>query len=204
MLFEEFIAKQLGYPSGVFSGLVAIMMNRITARINDNTLQLLDIKPTDRVLDIGFGGGAAVGKMTRLAPGGLVAGIEVSKAMLKRGKRKFIKLISQGKVDLKEGSVSQIPFENDWFDKVSTVNTIYFWPDPAAGMAEILRVMKPQGRFVLTYFTREMFHFTRYGFTLYPEEQLRDLLVKAGFSDIQVKHIEHPRFATAFMVANKR
>jgi ubiquinone/menaquinone biosynthesis C-methylase UbiE len=138
-----------------------------------------------------------------LAPSGLVAGIEISQAMLKRGKRKFTKLISQGSVVLMEGSVSKIPFENDWFDKVSTVNTIYFWPNPATGMAEIHRVMKPQGRFVLTYFTKEVFHSTRYGFTIYPEEQLRDLLVKADFTDIQVKRIEHPRFAAAFLVANK-
>ncbi len=204
MLFERFINKQLGHPSGVFSGLVAAFMNRVTSHINDATIQLLEIKPTDRVLDIGFGGGATMGKMVKLAPDGLVAGIEISEAMLKRGKKKFGNLISQRKVDIIEGSVSKIPFEDDWFDKVSTVNTIYFWPDPAAGMKEIIRVMKPKGRFVLTYFTKEMFHSTQYGFNIYPEEQLHKLLSQAGFVDIEAKHIQHPRFATALIIANKR
>jgi SAM-dependent methyltransferase len=84
------------------------------------------------------------------------------------------------------------------------VNTIFFWPDPAASMEEIIRVMKPKGRFVLTYSTKLPFNFTRYGFNLYPEEQIRDMLGKAGFTDIQVKTVEHPRFPTAFIVASKR
>jgi ubiquinone/menaquinone biosynthesis C-methylase UbiE len=204
MLLEKYIAKQAGYPSGVFSGLVAALLNRTTSHINDVTIQLLDIKPTDHVLDIGFGGGATVQKIVRLAPNGLVAGIEISEAMLKRGKKKFGKLISQGKVDIREGSASKIPFESDCFDKVSTVNTIFFWPDPAAGMEEIIRVMKPKGRFVLTYSKKLPFNFTRYGFNLYQEEQTRDMLGKAGFTDIQVKTVEHPRFPTAFIVASKR
>jgi len=204
MLLEKYIAKQAGHPSGIFSGLVAAFLNRTTSHINDVTIQLLDIKPRDHVLDIGFGGGATVQKMVRLAPNGLVAGIEISEAMLKRGKKKFGKLISQGKVDIREGSVSKIPFESDRFDKISTVNTIYFWPDPAVGMEEIIRVMKPNGRFVLTYSTKLMSNFTRYGFNLYSEEQIRDMLGKAGFTDIQVKTVEHPRFPTAFIVASKR
>ena len=62
-----------------------------------------------------------------------MAGIEISEAMLKRGKKKFGNLIFQRKVDIREGSVSKIPFGYDLFDKVSTVNTIFFWPDLAAG-----------------------------------------------------------------------
>ena len=203
MFFEQFLSRQLGHPKGIFSGLVAIFMNRVTTHINDVTMQLLEIKPTDRVLDIGFGGGAAIKKMTKLVPDGLVMGIEVSQAMLRRGREKFRKLISQGKVDLKEGSAAKIPYENGWFDKIGAVNTIYFWPDPAAGLEEVFRVMKEQGRLVITYFTKEMFHSTRYGFTFYSEQHLRDLLEKAGFVDIQIKYREHPRFATAFIVANK-
>jgi len=62
--------------------------------------------------------------------------------MLKRGRKKFSKLISQGKVELSEGSASRIPYEDGFFDKVSAVNSIYFWPDPIAGLKEVHRVLK--------------------------------------------------------------
>lgn len=206
-IIEGFIARQLGHPSGFFSGFIAAFMNRQTAGINDMTIKLLEIRPTDRTLDIGFGGGSAITKVAKLAPDGLVAGIDISKAMLNRGRNKFRELISRGKVELKEGSAAKIPYENDWFDKVYTVNTIYFWPDPAAGLKEILRVMKKGATFVLTLFTEEAverIHGSRYGFTIYSEDQLRTLLAEAGFINVQVEHREHKRFPASFLVANKR
>ena len=207
MFIEGFIARQLGHPSGVFSGFIAAFMNRQTAGINDTTIQLLEISPTDRTLDIGFGGGSAISKVAELAPDGLVVGIDISKAMLKRGRNKFRELISRGKVELKEGSAAKIPYENAWFDKVYTVNTIYFWPDPAAGLKEILRVMKKGATFVLTFFTEkavERIHGSRYGFTIYSEGQLRALFDEAGFINFRIEHREHKRFPASFVVANKR
>ena len=142
MFLERFIGKQLGHPSGIMSGLVAVFMNRNTAYMNKMTVQLLRINQTDRALDIGFGGGVGIVEMTKLAQDGLVAGIDISDAMLKRGRKKFSKLISQGKVELTEGSASQIPYKDGFFDKVSAVNSIYFWPDPIAGLKEVHRVLK--------------------------------------------------------------
>jgi ubiquinone/menaquinone biosynthesis C-methylase UbiE len=203
MFLEKILANQLAHPKGILSNPSAMFMNRVTSQINDMTIQMLDIKPIDRVLDIGFGGGSAMKKITKLAPDGLVAGIDISEAMLRRGNKKFSKLLSLDKVSLKEGNASKIPYENDFFDKVYTVNTIYFWSDPVDDSVEVYRVMKEGGKFIITYFTKEMFHFTRYGFTLHPEQYLCDSLQKAGFIDIHVNYREHPRFATAFIVATK-
>jgi len=73
MFLERFIGKQLGHPSGIMSGLVAVFMNRNTAYMNKMTVQLLGITQTDRALDIGFGGGVGVVEMTKLAQDGLVS-----------------------------------------------------------------------------------------------------------------------------------
>ena len=203
MLLLKIIANQLAHPRGILSNPAAMFMNRVTSPINNMTIHMLEIKPTDCVLDIGFGGGSATKKITKLMPEGLIAGIDISEAMLKRGNKNFKKLISQGKINLKEGSASKIPYANDYFDKVYTVNTIYFWSDPLKDSREVFRVMKEGGKFIITYFTKEIFHFTRYGFTLYEEQQLRDLLEIAEFEDIRVNYREHPRFPTAFIIATK-
>ncbi len=63
MLFEKFVARQARHPSGIFSGYVARVMNRTNANMNKTMVQLLEIKPTDRVLEIGFGGGGALDEM---------------------------------------------------------------------------------------------------------------------------------------------
>jgi arsenite methyltransferase len=189
MFGERFIGRQLGHPSGITSGLVAIFMNRSNAYVNRMTVQLLGLNSTDRVLDIGFGGGIAIVEMTRLAQGGLVAGIDTSDAMLKRGRRKFSKLISQGKVELKEGSVSQVPYKDGFFDKVSAVNSIYFWPDPVAGLKEVHRVLKNGGIFILSVVPKEeleKFPPARHGFAIYSDGQLQDFLNRAGFTNIRI------------------
>jgi ubiquinone/menaquinone biosynthesis C-methylase UbiE len=206
MFGERFIGRQLGHPSGITSGLVAIFMNRTHAYMNKATVQLLGINSTDRVLDIGFGGGSAMVEMTKLAHGGLVAGIEVSDAMLKRGRKKFSKLISQGQVELKEGSASQIPYPPGFFNKVSTVNCIYFWPDAVAGLKEVHRVLKNGGVFVISVFSKdqlEKFPPARHGFAIYSDGQLQDFLNTAGFVNIRTEHIKHRPMSATLIIGSK-
>ena len=66
VVLKRFIANQLGHSSGIFSGLTAKFMNRNTSRLNEVEVQLLDTKPTDRALDIGFGGGIVMARMSKL------------------------------------------------------------------------------------------------------------------------------------------
>ena len=206
MFLERFIGKQLGHPSGIMSGLVAVFMNRNTAYMNKMTVQLLRINQTDRALDIGFGGGVGIVEMTKLAQDGLVAGIDISDAMLKRGRKKFSKLISQGKVELSEGSASQIPYEDGFFDKISAVNSIYFWPDPIAGLKEVHRVLKNGGVFILGVFPKEWLEklpFTRHGFAIYSDGQLQDFLNGAGFTNIRIEHRKHKPVSATFVIGSK-
>ena len=206
MFLDEFIGKQLGHPSGMMSGLVAVFMNRNTAYMNKMTVQLLGINQTDRALDIGFGGGVGILEMTKLAQDGLVAGIDISDAMLKRGRKKFSKLISQGKVELSEGSASQIPYKDGFFDKVSAVNSIYFWPDPIAGLKEVHRVLKNGGVFILGVFPKEWLEklpFARHGFAIYSDGQLQDFLNGAGFTNIRIEHRKHKPVSATFVIGSK-
>ena len=206
MFWERYFAKQAGHPSGIASGIFVLGMNRVDGYVNRVTVQLLGINSTDRILDIGFGGGVAIVEMTKLAPGGLVAGIEISDAMLKRGRKKFNKLISQGKVELKEGSASQIPYPSGFFDKVSTINCIYFWPDLVAGLKEVHRVLKNGGVFILSVVPKEQlekFPPARHGYAIYSDSQLQDFLKGAGFVNIRTEHRKHRPFGATFVIGSK-
>jgi hypothetical protein len=60
MTFSKLLAKQLGNPSRISGKLAAIVWNRRNAALNDVVFDVLDLEPSNRVLEIGFGGGYLV------------------------------------------------------------------------------------------------------------------------------------------------
>jgi ubiquinone/menaquinone biosynthesis C-methylase UbiE len=206
MLFEKFVARQLRHPSGIFSGYVARQMNRTNANMNKTTVQLLEIKPTDRVLEIGFGGGAALDEMAKLVESGLLAGVDVSDAMLKRGSKRFRRFISQGKMELKKSSSAKIPYEDGFFDKACAVNCIYFWPNPVADLKEIRRVLKQNGVLIIAVVVKEELEKTpaaRHGFLIYSDDQIKNLLSDAGFADVRIERREVQPHTATYAIATK-
>ncbi len=192
MTIAELIARQMQEPSGIIGRfIIGRAMNRTNSDIIAFTVQSLDIDSTDRVLDIGFGGGAAIERMVKLADSGLVVGVETSAAMLKQALKKFDRAINAGRVQIKEGSVTKIPYDDGFFNKVCTVNCIYFWPEPAPVMKEIFRVLKPSGRVVVAVYLKEEFERyppSRYGFRIYSDTRLQELLEEAGFNEVEIEH----------------
>ena len=134
---------QFGHPSGRIGRLVGHLMAWKNARMNRLAVRLLDIQPGDRVLEIGFGHGAAIRDTARLATKGLVCGIDVSDVMVAQATARNRKAIRKGRVELRQGSVSGFPYPDTQFDKVYAVNSIQHWPSIPDDLREVRRVMKP-------------------------------------------------------------
>ena len=101
-------------------------------------------------------------------------------------------LIKAGRATFRLASVEAIPFATDAFDRALAVNTIYFWPDPFHALAEIRRVLRPDGvLFVLAAPPEEMAKapFTPFGFRVYDEVQLRKLHAEAGFLRVDCRAV---------------
>ncbi len=199
------LARQFGRPSGLAGLLMRRTLNRVNARVNAIALDRLSLRPGDRGLDIGFGGGLMLRQALERLPQGLAAGIEISDPMLKLARRKFRQEIAKGRLDVREGSVSAIPFPDASFDKASAVNTVHFWLDPAAGLREVWRVLRPGGEFVVVLRPKEFLErvkFTKYGFKAFDERELRALLEGAGFRDVEV--IEREDAGMGMVVAVSR
>lgn len=192
-----FIAAQLRRPSGVAAPVMAIVLDRANRRINERAVERLAIRRDDEVLEIGFGGGGALARLLS-ATSGRVAGVELSAPMLRRARRRFRRELEHGRLELREASVAALPFDDATFDRVVTVNTIYFWPDHADGLREIARVLKPGGRVVIATVAKDQMDkrsFTAHGFTKFTEDELRQLLETAGFADVTVER-DGPRVFT--------
>ncbi len=155
MAILKYIANQLGNPNGIFSGLAAIAWNRRNAALNDTVLNLLLLQPADRVLDIGFGGGYLLKRMSEVIPGGLLVGIDVSNAMVASANKRYQKEVQSGKLNLQCAPVEALPFPDEHFTKVCSVNSIFYWQDVEQGLREIKRVLMRGGKVVLCFTCKE-------------------------------------------------
>ena len=190
MLFDP-LARQFSRPSGMLGDFIARFMNVFNGPMNARTIEAMRIEPRHHVLDIGFGGGPNLAPMADRASEGLVTGLDLSGDMVARAKREHRGLIRSKRMVLHEGSIQAMPFRAGRFDSVSSVNNVYFWPDPARALAEVRRVLKPGGIFVLAFRPKSVVGplrvFTPQGFHFYSPEEVRDLLEAAGFSDIVLR-----------------
>jgi ubiquinone/menaquinone biosynthesis C-methylase UbiE len=147
------IVTQFGHPRGI-AGSVAgwVMAHRPSnRRRNSWVVSLLDVQPTDRVLEIGFGPGFAIAQLSRRVGGsGHVYGIDHSEVMLRQATRRNASAIAAGRVSLRKASVDQLPPSlGGPFDAILTVNSFGFWPAPAERLTELRRRLRPGGRIAI-------------------------------------------------------
>lgn len=209
MRLSEFLAGQLRKPSGWFGRLVmGRFFNKVNDHINQLTIERLNIQSTDHVLDIGFGGGFTIPRMATLAHAGKVCGVDFSEAMVRQAERRFHRLIEQGKVEVRLGDLASLPYKDGAFDKVCTVNTLYFWPNPVQNLAEIRRVMKHDGRLVVAFRSREKMKPMRkflHDLRLYSPNEVRELLEQAGFRNVRLeKYDEDKRLDAILAIGSAR
>ena len=185
-LIYKYIARQFGKPTGCGGKISTLMMNCMNQKLYKEVVEHLDIRETDTVLDIGFGNGYLICKLSNKCPQKLY-GIDISSDMLKAATRKNRKMIEEGKIELKLANVQDLPFENATIDKVYTINTVYFWQDIHRGFSEIRRILKPNGIFLNVIYLKEWLDklpITRYGFTKFTAEQIEKAI---GESELKIE-----------------
>lgn len=198
----RFIARQLSCPAGFLGGVIGLLMNRHNAKMNRFVVRQLQLAPTDHVLEIGFGGGVNLGSL--IAGTAFTVGVDPSQGMVRRAKARFAEEVSAGRADFRVCSVDELPFESSSFDKVCTVNTIYFWKSLHSGFAQIHRVLSPGGCLIVGFLPKR--HMDRMGmptdiFTSRTPEEVEVALKSAGFIEVRV---ERPKPTTPWNVMISR
>ena len=128
------------------------MLERMNESHGDVTmwaLGKLSFNSDDSVLDIGCGGGATLKRISRHITTGHIAGVDYSPVSVELSRELNADDIDSGKTEVIEASVESLPFGDDSFDKIVTVESFYFWPDPPENLKEVLRVLKPGGTFII-------------------------------------------------------
>ncbi|WP_460039822.1 class I SAM-dependent methyltransferase [Thermaerobacter litoralis] len=126
-------------------------MAATTRRRNEWTLSLLEIRPDDRVLEIGYGPGVGITLASGLVDGGTVTGIDHSEAMRVQATRRNLKAVRQGKVRLFTGTIEEWPGFPHTFSKVFSINSAQFWADRPHVCRKLHNWLDPGGRIAITY-----------------------------------------------------
>jgi ubiquinone/menaquinone biosynthesis C-methylase UbiE len=141
------IAEQFGKPSGFLGSIAGFIMSKRSSNIERNEwgISLLNIQPSDHVLEIGFGPGVGIQKMSDLVTEGIIYGIDHSELMVKKASDRNKDAILSGKIKLMLASVSELPSFDHPIDKVIDINSFQFWDEPEKSLREIKRMMRPHG-----------------------------------------------------------
>lgn len=136
-------------PTGEAGEEMLLRMNESHFAVTGWALGHWELKESDTVLDIGCGGGATLKRLSERITAGRLFGVDYSPVSVELSKKTNAADISSGKMTIAEVSVSALPFTENSFDKIITVESFYFWGSPAEDLREVLRVLKPNGDFLL-------------------------------------------------------
>jgi ubiquinone/menaquinone biosynthesis C-methylase UbiE len=178
------IASQLKHPTGEKGIEMANMMHETNINMTRHSIQNLNIKDGDSILELGHGNAGHVELLFEQTNNLKYYGLEMSELMFQEARQINRNFVSQKQAffSLYDGNI--IPFRDAFFNKIFTVNTLYFWQQSEKMLLEIHRVLKTKGVFCLT-FAEESFMkqlpFTKYEFELYSTEKAENLIQKTTF-----------------------
>jgi SAM-dependent methyltransferase len=142
---------QFHHPTGALGHVAGWVMGRRSSNVARNrwAVRLLDVQPTDRVIELGCGPGVAVAALATRATRGMVVGVDHSQVMIRQARRRNRAAIRAGRVRLIHSPVERLSISDGSFDAMLAVNTVGMWPDPTARLRELARLLRPGGRIAL-------------------------------------------------------
>lgn len=194
--------NQAEQPTGMAGHIMGYLMAYLNDGMNQQAVKLLDVQPTDRILEIGFGPGKALQRIARMATSGFTAGIDYSEVMVEQARQRIKDINHNGKVEVALASVMNIPYANATFNKVCSINSFQFWPDQDKALREIWRVLQQNGLLLICIrgkATNSNNFFSRIGFD---EDQIAIITKQIEQAGFQITRIDQTKvkFMTAISI----
>ena len=191
----QHLASQLRKPAGDEGIKTGHWMNKGNASIYHDALKVLHAQALDNILEIGMGNGFFVKDVLETDPSIQYTGCDFSEVMVEEAKKINADWIDKKRAQFVFNDASSLPFGNHTFNKIFTINTIYFWEDKIKILNEINRVLQPGGKLIIGLRPKHLmknYPFVKYGFNMFSKEDVSELLTKNGFSGIRMFENKEP------------
>jgi SAM-dependent methyltransferase len=191
--FVKYAGTNFANPARIGGKISTTIMNLINQKQYKAVLNNIRLEQNNCILDIGFGNGYIIKKLIERGIPIKTYGIEISKDMLHKVELENIKSIQNKTLCLYLENINKTSFENSLFDKIYTVNTIYFWDNLDKCFFEIKRILKSDGLFLNVLYTKKYLDkiiYTKYGFNKYTLDDVKNITEDNGMDIIKIIEIQ--------------
>lgn len=203
----DVLSIQLSRPVGEKGLEIAANMDRTNEAMIAEAVAFAEIKPGNKILEIGHGSSRHVKGVLADHQAIKYHGVEISETMHELALSLHQAAIESGDAQFHLTDGKTLPFADGYFDRIFTINTVYFWSEPKAYMAEITRTLKPEGIFAMAFGERDFMKdlpFTKANFTLYSQQDVAALISSAGLQITAAKKIEDTVLNNAGETVNRQ
>jgi SAM-dependent methyltransferase len=180
---------QFHQPTGALGHVAGWIMGRRSSNVARNrwVARLLDVQPTDHVIELGCGPGVAIAAIAAQATQGLVVGVDHSPVMIRQARRRNRAAVRAGRVRLVHAPVESLSVDGP-FDAALAVNTVGMWPDPLARLRELAALLRPGGRIAVV--SQPRCPGATAATSAAAATELTDLLTEAGFEHLRTEMLD--------------
>ncbi len=205
MSLSSYISRQFSNPIGFCGKIISFVMNRQNRLLYEETIRLLAPNDADNILDIGCGNGYVLSMVAKQS-NCKFAGIDPSESIIKAASKSLHKSVKGGRMTLACENIETMSFADNVFSKAYTINTVYFWDDLNHAMAQIKRVLNPNGIFINTLYSNEalmQFSHTRFGYRRFTVYELTKAGQDAGFTVNIIPILNGTAYCAVYQKSNK-
>ena len=205
-LFKNYVS-QTRKPEGFLGKMMLTGMNSGHAKMADWGFAHLPAITPAKAVDLGCGGGRNAGELMKIYPKAHVTAIDYSDLSVAKATEYNQEMIAAGRCTVQQGDVSSLKLPKEAFDLATAFETVYFWPGLEACFAQVAKVLRPGGLFMICNESDGMdaaslkFEKIIDGMKNYTAEQIEEALKKAGFSEVSSDH--HPSKPWIAVIAKK-
>lgn len=183
-MLTEFLIKQSQKPSGLIGRVITKIWSFYFKKLSLWAIKQTTISDNYRILEIGYGGGSTIKNLLALNKNLEIHGIDISKESYRTAQRVHSDSIRKGSVQLKIGNVENMPYQNNYFDRIFAIQTHIFWKDIKKSFQEVYRVMSSNSTLIIASEKEKIhYHMTDYR----TSHEFSQLLTNIGFSKIEEK-----------------
>ena len=183
-MLTEFLIKQSQKPSGLIGKVITKIWSFYFKKLSLWAIKQTTISDNYRILEIGYGGGSTIKNLLALNKNLEIHGIDISKESYRTAQRVHSDSIRKGSVQLKIGNVENMPYQNNYFDRIFAIQTHIFWKDIKKSFQEVYRVMSSNSTLIIASEKEKIhYHMTDYR----TSHEFSQLLTSIGFLKIEEK-----------------